>query len=154
VTATQTERLTAVPSTPEHPATAEAQIPRLYSFVEALPGFPDEREFALAPIDRDGVLYSLRSLSNPHLRFVVMPPAMFFPNYHPAVDETDLAPLGAIDDLELQLLVIITVQDGIADATANLLAPIVLAPAHATAMQLVLADSQLPLRAPLVAAAS
>jgi flagellar assembly factor FliW len=129
-------------------------MPQLYEFVEPIPGFPDEREFALAPIDPDGVLYSLRSLRTPELRFVVMPPAAFFPDYSPAVDESDLASLGTLDDLDLQLLVIVTVQDGIADATANLLAPIVLAPAHATALQLVLADPQLPLRAPLLATAS
>ena len=48
------------------------------------------------------------------------------------------------------MLVVVTVTDSIADATANLLAPIVIAAAAGTAVQLVLPDADLPLRAPLL----
>jgi len=51
------------------------------------------------------------------------------------------------------VLVIVTVTNGIADATANLLAPIVIAAERGTAVQLVLPDADLPLRAPLLKAA-
>ena len=49
---------------------------------------------------------------------------------------------------------VVTVTDSIADATANLLAPIVICAEAATAVQLVLPDADLPLRAPLLAPAS
>jgi flagellar assembly factor FliW len=128
--------------------------PAVVEFVEPILGFPDERSFTLSALDPDGVLFALRSTRTPQLRFVVMPPAGFFPDYHPLVTEADLAALGPVDDVELQLLVIVTVRDGMADATANLLAPIVLSPERGTAMQLVLDDARLPLHAPLVATAS
>jgi flagellar assembly factor FliW len=127
---------------------------RRLDFVEPLPGFPDDRSFTLAAVDPDGVLFTLRSVERPGLRFVVMPPATFFPDYQPEVTELHLAPLGAVTEVELQVLVIVSVQDGIADATANLLAPIVMIPASGRAMQVVLDDARLPLRAPLLAAAS
>jgi flagellar assembly factor FliW len=133
---------------------ARPGAPGVLEFVEPIPGFPDEREFALSSIDPDGLLFALRSMRTPELRFIVVPPAEFFPEYQPAVTEADVAPLGTVDEEDLQLLVIVTVQNGIADATANLLAPIVLAPGRGRAMQLILDDSRLPLRAPLLAAAS
>jgi flagellar assembly factor FliW len=127
---------------------------RAVEFVEPIPGFPEEREFTLSALDPDGVLFTLRSVRTPQLRFVVMPPAEFFPDYEPAVTETAVSPLGEVADAELQVLVIVSVKDGIADATANLLAPIVLVPESGRAMQVVLDDPQLPLRAPLLPLAS
>ncbi|UQX87936.1 flagellar assembly protein FliW [Jatrophihabitans telluris] len=132
----------------------EQRAARLVEFVEPIPGFEDERDFSLAAIDAEGTLFSLRSLRTPQLRFVVMPPAGFFPDYEPAVNESDVAPLGDVADVELQLLVIVSVKDGIADATANLLAPIVMIPENGRAMQVVLDDPRLPLHAPLLPLAS
>jgi flagellar assembly factor FliW len=82
-----------------------------------------------------------------------MPPAPFFPEYQPDMSESDVEVLGPPSDGELQLLVIVAIRDGISDATANLLAPIVVEPASGKAIQLVLDDARLPLCAPLVAAA-
>lgn len=136
---------------------------QVVEFVEPIPGFPDERMFSLAPLGEDAVLFVLRSLRTPRLRFVVVPPAAFFPDYQPSVDARDVAALGDLSgrrdgegepEVELQLLVIVSVTDSITDATANLLAPIVLDPAGGRAMQLVLDDARLPLRAPLFAPAS
>jgi flagellar assembly factor FliW len=127
---------------------------RVLEFVEPLPGFPDERDFTLSALDPDGLLFAMRSVRTPQLRFVVMPPAGFFPDYQPAVAEDELAALGDLTDVELQLLVIVSVKDGIADATANLLAPIVLIPETGVALQIVLGDPRLPLRAPLLAPTS
>lgn len=123
-------------------------------FVEPMPGFPEDRSFALAAVDPQGVLFTLRSLVRPELRFVVMPPAGFFPDYQPDITENHVAPLGPVTDIELQVLVIVSVKDGIADATANLLAPIIMIPESGRAMQVILDDTRLPLRAPLSALAS
>jgi flagellar assembly factor FliW len=127
---------------------------RNLEFVEPIPGFPDERDFTLSAIDPDGVLFAMRSLRTPALRFIVMPPEGFFPGYLPEVSDADVTALELGPEAELQIMVIVTVSDGIGDATANLLAPIVLDPERGRAIQLILGDSDLPLRAPLLAAAS
>ena len=97
------------------------------------------------------MLYALRSIRSPGLRFVVAAPGRFFPDYSPSLMPADVAALGVHDGDEVLVLVIVTVTNGIADATANLLAPIVIAAGRGTAVQLVLPDSDLPLRAPLLA---
>ncbi|MCW2539554.1 MAG: flagellar assembly protein FliW [Frankiales bacterium] len=138
----------------DSPRGANADFGRILEFVEPIPGFPDERDFTLSAIDPDGVLFAMRSLRTPDLRFIVMPPEGFFPGYLPQVSEADVTSLELGPEAELQIMVIVTVSDGIGDATANLLAPIVLDPERGRAIQLILDDSDLPLRAPLLAAAS
>jgi flagellar assembly factor FliW len=133
----------------QRPATLPAQI----SFTAPIPGFEDERDFEVAALDQHGVLYTLRSVRTPGLRFVVAAPGRFFPDYKPSLMPADVAALGVSDGDEVLLLVVVTVTNSIADATANLLAPIVIAAGRATAVQLVLPDVDLPLRAPLLSRA-
>lgn len=129
-------------------------VPAVLHFADAIPGFPEERDFSVNPVDPSGVLYSLRSTRTPGLRFVVAAPGAFFPDYAPDLVPGDLGALGVSGGDEVIVLVMVTVTNSIADATANLLAPIVIAPHRSQAVQLVLADPQLPLRAPLLRLAS
>jgi flagellar assembly factor FliW len=130
-----------------------ATLPEQISFTAPIPGFEDEREFDVTALDQHGVLYTLRSRRTPGLRFVVAAPGRFFPDYKPSLMPADVAALGLADGDEVLLLVVVTVTNSIADATANLLAPIVIAAERATAVQLVLPDADLPLRAPLLSRA-
>jgi len=141
------ERTAGEVSTLPRPA---ATLPDRISFATPIPGFEDERDFTVSALDSHGVLYALRSAKTPGLRFVVASPGRFFPEYAPLLDASDVSALGVADGDEVMLLVIVTVTNGIGDATANLLAPIVIAAERGTALQLVLADSELPLRAPLL----
>jgi flagellar assembly factor FliW len=125
-------------------------LPDRITFATPIPGFEDERDFTVSALDANGVLYALRSAKTPGLRFVVAAPGRFFPEYAPPLDASDVSALGVDDGDEVLLLVIVTVTNGISDATANLLAPIVIAADRGTALQLVLADVDLPLRAPLL----
>jgi flagellar assembly factor FliW len=123
--------------------TERAQQVRL---VEPLPGFPDEDDYTLAPIDDHGLLYSLRSARRPQLRFVLAPAEAFFADYRPDVTSAVRLPLGSDD---VNLLLVLTLGTGLADATANLRAPIAIASSTGRAVQIVLDDETLPMRAPL-----
>jgi flagellar assembly factor FliW len=120
-------------------------------FVGPILGFEDERSFALSPLEATGTLWTLESTRTPQLRFVVAAPQPFFPDYVPVVDDAAVAQLQA-DGAELTVLVILTVDGPIRAATANLLAPVVLAPAQQRAMQIVLTDDTHSVHAPLSAA--
>jgi flagellar assembly factor FliW len=118
----------------------------MFEFVGPILGFEDERQFTLSPLEASGTLWMLKSTRTPELRFVLATPEPFFPSYAPEVDEAILASLAAE---ELTVLVILTVDGPIRTASANLLAPVVLAPARRRAMQIVLRDDTLPVCAPL-----
>ena len=127
-----------------------AELPVL-EFVAPMPGFPAERRFVLVQADEDGVLYSLTSIDTPELRFLVVPPAPFFPDYAVDIDDESLLALNIPDAEDLLILLVITAGDTPADTTANLMAPIIVAKSSHRAVQLVLGGSGLPVRAPLLA---
>jgi flagellar assembly factor FliW len=125
-----------------------AELPVL-DFVAPIPGFPDERRFVLVEVDDAGMLYSLRSVDRPELRFLVAPPAPFFPDYSVDLDDKAIEELGTADPDELLVLLMINAGERPGDATANLLAPIVVARRNRRAVQVILGRTGLPVRAPL-----
>jgi flagellar assembly factor FliW len=130
-------------------APAETQDPPVLEFVAPIPGFPGERRFVLVALGDSGMLYSLRSVEQPELRFLVAPPAPFFPDYVVDVDDATVEELGALDADELLVLLVINAGEGAGEASANLMAPIVVAQRTRRAVQLVLGRTGLPVRAPL-----
>src|SRR4051812_20207054 len=81
-------------------AATDAELP-VIEMVRRMPGFPDQRRFALVRLDPGGDLCSLTSLDEPEVRFLVVPPARFFPEYAPEVEDDVLADLeiGSADDV-------------------------------------------------------
>ena len=129
----------------------ETGEPPVLDFVAPLPGFPTQRRFVLVERDDAGLLYSLTSIDAPELRFLVVPPAPFFPDYSVEVDDESLVALGLPDAEDLLVLLVLTAGETPAETTANLMAPIVVAQSSRRAVQLVLGGSGLPVRAPLLA---
>ncbi len=125
------------------------EIP-VIEMVEPMPGFPERTRFALVRLDEDGVLCSLKSVDDPDLRFLVVPPAIFFPDYAPEIDDLTAAALGIERAEDALVLVVVNPGEQAATATANLLAPVVVNTVSRQATQVVLSDD-LPIRAPLVA---
>lgn len=91
-----------------------------------LPGFPDARRFVLMEWGEAGSPFSLlRSLDHESLEFLVAAPVVLFPDYAPELDDVDAGALGLISAEDALVLVIVTVGESAEDATANLLAPII-----------------------------
>jgi flagellar assembly factor FliW len=127
------------------------ELPSL-EFVAPFPGFPGKTRFALVALDEAGLLYALRSLDDPTLRFLVVPPTPFFPAYAPEIDDVTAAMLGLSRAEQAVVLLVLNPGDAPGAATANLLAPIVINVETRQAAQVVLAGHEYPVRAPLAAA--
>jgi flagellar assembly factor FliW len=134
--------------------TAEDQVDSVdlpvIEFVAPLPGFPVDRRFVLVRLHDAGVLFALTSVEDDKLRFLVVPPSPFFPEYTPEIDDESLAALGAADGDGLLVLLMVTAGDSAQASTANLMAPVVVHETTRRAVQLVLAGSGLPVQAPLM----
>lgn len=124
------------------------EIP-VIEMVEPMPGFPDRRRFALVRLDESGVLSSLSSVDDPSLRFLVVPPQVFFPDYAPEIDEGAARALGIERAEDALVLVVVNPGDAAGTATANLLAPVLVNVVTRQGGQVVL-DDDLPIRAPLL----
>lgn len=139
-------RETAQPEAAQH-----GDLP-VIDFVAPMPGFAEHRRFVLVRLDDDGLLYALTSLFDPEIRFLVVSPASFFPDYAPEVPRETVDLLGIGDPDQLLMLLVVNAGESAADATANLLAPILIDQAGLRAVQVVLTGSGLPVRAELMAA--
>jgi flagellar assembly factor FliW len=119
-------------------------------FVEPLLGFEEHLAFDLTDIDPSGILLSLRSQADPALRFVLTRPERFFDDYRPELAGVVLEAVGAGDAAGATVFVILTIPSGLADATANLRAPVVVAHDTGRAVQVILDDETLSMNRPLV----
>lgn len=132
------------------PTTAAAEdVPELV-FASGLPGFPGERRFALVRWGAFEGPYSLMvDLDRPDVRFLVMPPYVFFPDYVVDLDDAIAAKVHLERPEDCLLLVIVTLGKTAAEATANLLGPVVINLQTREGVQAVLADSGYSTRVPL-----
>ena len=148
-------------------------LPEL-EFVRPLPGFPELGRYVLVRLDEspaapdegvpadgdaDGegegepevaVLYELRSVQDPAVRFLVGVPTAFFPDYAFDLDEASCLELGLQAAEDALVLVILTIGDDSASTTANLLAPVVINARTRSAAQVILSGSAWPVRAAVV----
>lgn len=126
------------------------EIPELH-FAAGIPGFPDAKRFTLVWWGDESSPFSiLACLDDPALEFLVVPPLAFFPMYAPEIDDDVVERLGIETEDDVVLLVIVTTGEDASEATANLLAPIVINRHTRQATQAVLTDGDHPLRAPLL----
>lgn len=128
----------------------ETELP-VIELVHPMPGFPDLHKFALVQLDDAGRLSSLTSLERPDLRFLVAPPAPFFPDYECEVDDEVATELGIEEVEDVLLLVVLNAGRSLAETTANLAAPVLVNTVTRRAAQVILDRPGLPVAAPLIA---
>lgn len=133
-------------------ATLSADIPELH-FRAGLPGFPGERRFALVRWGATEGPYSvLVDLDDNDVRFLVAPPALFFPSYEVDLDDQSVELLGLESADEALVLMIVTLGERPEDATANLLGPVVINTRTHEGLQVVLPEAGYSTKVPLLAA--
>jgi flagellar assembly factor FliW len=132
-----------------HREPLEVPQSRVLTFPRGMVGMEDLRRFALLEDERIAPCRWLQSLDNPALVFVVVDPHLVDPGYQAAVPEEDVAALEMEGPRDADLWALVTVQPGPGDATANLLAPIVINRRRRLGMQVILHHSDYSLRHPI-----
>ena len=128
------------------PEPAATDLPEL-RFDSGLLGFPDAHRFLLVELDEQGSVFELRSVDEPDLGFVAVAPGPYFPEYAPELDEPTVAQLALSDADDALLLALVTLPGDGSEASANLLAPVVVNRHSRQACQTVLSGQDHPLRA-------
>jgi len=101
-------------------------------------GFEEISEYLLEPIPDNPCFFSLLAPQGP--AFILTKPAFFFPDYFVQVKRDALANI-ALEEKEAEIYLLVTVPEKTAEATANLLAPLVINAAQGLASQIVLHQS-------------
>ena len=92
---------TGVPADPMSVAVEDIPV---IEMPDGLPGYPDAREFVLERLDDLGCLGTLRALVDQGPAFFVVPPAVWFPDYEPVLDEITCASLELAEPADALLL--------------------------------------------------
>ena len=129
-------------------ASEHIEVPedRIYELYPGLGGFDDHHNFAILA-DDDSPVEWLQSLADPEVCFPLIDPFFVDPGYELILPDGDAAALGAKHPGDVAVRAILTVRDPIEETTAHLLAPVVLNPTTRLGRQVVLQDSDHPIRA-------
>lgn len=107
-------------------------------FESGIPGFLDEDEFIILPLEEDGTFMILQSLKSPSLAFVIVNPFHYFPDYDFSLEDTVVEKLKIKLPEDVLVYAILTVQEPFEQTTANLQAPIVINSKKSVGKQVIL----------------
>lgn len=104
----------------------EVMQEQLYSFEEGIPGFPEEKQFALIPFGKNTPFVILQSTKVSQISFVLAFPYTFKADYVYDLSKQDAEALNIEKQEEIITYAIVTLKDTLPNSTINLLAPIVI----------------------------
>ena len=127
----------------------EVEIEEVLNFEKGIPGFVDEKQFALLPLSDDETFFVLQSVATPGLAFILSSPFQFFRTYDFQLDEPAVEELGLEKEKDVAVYSILTVQDPFEKTTANLQAPIIINLKNRKAKQVILHEEQYQTKHPI-----
>lgn len=119
------------------------------TFPQAIPGFPEEKEFVLLSLDVESQFIVLQSVENQQLAFVLSNPFTFFQEYDFTLEDHIVELLELESEENIQVFSILTVQDPFEKTTANLQAPVVINSKKNIAKQVILNEPNYHTKHPL-----
>jgi len=118
--------------------------PQIFHFPEGIPGFETHHDFRFIP-EEEAVLAHLVSVKEDEVRFILLRPEIYFPEYLKEidVDEESIKGLNIIANNPVDVWVILTLnRQEIAKTTVNLRAPILFNTVEGIGMQVIFNDDR------------
>jgi len=123
----------------------------VYDLGPGILGFDELRRYALLP-EEGSPLEWVQAMDDADIAFAVLDPFLFYPDYSFELGDADVEALGLARPEDARVRAILTLHESAEGITANLMAPLVLNPRMRRARQVVLQESDLPLRFPVLEA--
>ncbi|XOQ49350.1 MAG: Flagellar assembly factor FliW [Eubacteriales bacterium] len=115
-------------------------------FDEGIPGFEDIKDYLLYHEDDDGIIWNLQAANSEIPSFVVIDPYPIVSDYCPELTPDDLRYFGETDTNNLCVLVVAVIKPNLKDSVINLKAPIIIDVNTKKAKQIILENSDYPIR--------
>jgi flagellar assembly factor FliW len=119
-------------------------------FEKGIPGFEHLKHFVVSTNSDHEPFHWLHSVDDEQVRFVIINPLLFLPDYSPKITKEQLQDLHVEKKEELLLYVIVTLQQRIDLSTANLSGPILINIRRKLGKQLILDDSRYSVKEPII----
>lgn len=119
-------------------------------FSAGLPGFEQLKKFVISSRAEHAPFHWLHSVSEEKIRFILINPLHFRPDYAPNIRKEDLDSLGVERKEDLLLYVMVTLSSDIRNSTANMSGPILINIRRHVGMQVILDDQRFPVKEPIL----
>jgi flagellar assembly factor FliW len=98
---------------------------QIIHFPNGLPGFENARKFIIMSVPEHQPFHWMECVDGGNsIRFAVINPLSFRPDYQPKIKKEEIASLNILDPKELLLYVIVTLRKPLVESTANLMGPL------------------------------
>jgi flagellar assembly factor FliW len=121
----------------------------IYQFEQGIPGFEHLNQFLFEEFGDELPMKLMKAADEKSISMLVASPFLFYPEYEWQLPEIIKQELSIKSEEEVEIWSVITVSTNFANATINLLAPIVLNNRTLMGKQLILHDNTFSSRAPL-----
>jgi len=136
------------------PNFGELRVPneKVIRFPEGIPGFAQIHQFTVVELENIRPFQYLQALGDPPVALLVVNPFLFVPSYRFDLSASDMEDIQSDTTEGLSVFAVATVPSNPAEATINLLAPIVINFKQRCGKQVILLEGSYSVRHPLVAA--
>jgi flagellar assembly factor FliW len=122
----------------------------IITFPAGIPGFEANKEFVLVQIPEFLPFEWLVCVDGTRLRFAVINPLLFKPDYSPDLDKSHLEELKIGKPEDVLLYAIVTIRGNPLESTANLAGPVLINKTLRTGKQIILEDEKYTTREPIL----
>ncbi len=110
----------------------------IITFPEGIPGFEANKQFVSVKVPEHEPFEWLVCVTNTMLRFAVINPLHFMPDYDPPVTQRQLDSLDLRKTDDVLVYVIITLKENLLESTANMIGPLFINPQKMIGKQIVI----------------
>lgn len=114
----------------------------IISFPAGIPGFEASKEFVLVSIPEYVPFEWLVSVDGTRLRFAIINPMLFIPDYTPTISKEQLIDLEVEKPEDVLLYSIVTIRENPLDSTANLVGPVIINKQKRIGKQVIIDDDR------------
>ncbi len=122
----------------------------IITFNSGIPGFEQNKQFVIVSIPDYAPFEWLVCIDGSKLRFAIINPLLFVPDYDPKIIKEQLDDLAVDAPEDLLLYVIVTIRENPLESTANLVGPIILNRRKKTGKQIIIDDDRYTTREPIL----
>ena len=119
-------------------------------FPNGIPGFQDHTKFVLVEVPDYAPFEWLACIDGSQLRFAVINPLLFRPDYSPNVGKQQIADLEIEKPEDILMYAIVTIKENPFESTANLVGPVIINKTKRRGKQIIVDDDRYGTQEPIL----
>jgi flagellar assembly factor FliW len=122
----------------------------IITFPAGIPGFEENTQFVIVSVPEYVPFEWLVCIDGANLRFAIINPLLFLPDYSPHVVKDQIEDLGIAQPDDILLFTIVTIRENPMESTANLIGPIVINKKSKVGKQIIIEDDRYSTQEPIL----